>query len=662
MSESQNGGTLLGIFRTDEAVISSPTVVDGAIFVGSADTRIYAIDAIERTSSWSFPTGGAVESSPSVTDGRVFVGSYDDAVYALDADTGRQVWSFRTGDAVRSSPTVVEERVFVGSDDGVVYALDADRGTAQWSFQTGGVVRSSPTVIDGQVFVGSQDKHVYALDAQSGGVNWSFETGHWVSSSPTVANGTVFVGSWDHRVYALDMDQGTERWSFQTNGQVRSSPTVADSTVYVGTQDARIYALTTAGEERWSFETDDAVRSSPTVADTVLFAGSDDRTLYALDADQGTEQWSFRTDSFVRSSPTVVDGTAFVGGFNDCVYVLDAGVEGSSEGSRALLETLGHHTRDFDRGTLNLHDYSQPARVSGSQSSRGARHSSSLTRGTDRRATLSSFDVLTYDEIEKGNPIGSGGNADVYHATVTTGSATAELALKEPRMSGTLHTETVERIMEEAETWEQLDDHDHIVSVVDYGSEPLPWIAMEYMDAGPLGERAGDLGFEQALWTAIATTKGVRHAHRRGVAHLDLKPENILFRSVENAWDAPKVADWGLSKHLLNHSNSVEGLSPQYAAPEQFDDSYGSTDDRTDIYQLGAVFYELFTGRPPFEGPPARVMNRVLTDEPALPSEITDVPAELDEVLTTALATERLDRYESVLYLRDDLQELFEQS
>jgi len=181
---------------------------------------------------------------------------------------------------------------------------------------------------------------------------------------------------------------------------------------------------------------------------------------------------------------------------------------------------------------------------------------------------------------------------------------------------------------------------------------------MEYMDAGHLGERAGEMSLEQKLWTAIATTEAVRHAHRRGVAHLDLKPENILFRSVEDAWDVPKVADWGLSKHLIEHSNSVEGMSPQYAAPEQFDDEYGSADDITDVYQLGAVFYKLFTGRPRFEGQTFKIINKIQTETPTPPSEIADVPSALDEILLTALATEKADRDESVIYLRDEFQQL----
>jgi serine/threonine protein kinase len=120
------------------------------------------------------------------------------------------------------------------------------------------------------------------------------------------------------------------------------------------------------------------------------------------------------------------------------------------------------------------------------------------------------------------------------------------------------------------------------------------------------------------------------------------------------------VADWGLSKHLLEHSKSMEGLSPNYAAPEQFDEEFGSTDDVTDVYQLGAVCYDLFTGRPPFEGQPFKVMNKIQNEEPAPPSEVADVPGALDEVLLRALATEKTDRYEHVLYLRDALEEMTE--
>jgi len=339
------------------------------------------------------------------------------------------------------------------------------------------------------------------------------------------------------------------------------------------------------------------------------------------------------------------------------------------------LRTRGPEPRPEPDGPASTPTTKTPAADSPSTAGRPP-HDDGTDSGPDRRGPAASTsgeakrppsriprapDVsVTYADLTDEKPVGGGGNADVTLATLPTTTGDVPLAIKKPRLSGTLHSEAVERLLAEAETWDKLDDHDHVVGVVDYGAAPLPWIAMEYMDAGDLSDRAGSLSTPQALWTALSITKGVRQAHRRGVAHLDLKPENVLFRSVEDAWDVPKVADWGLSKHLLEHSKSVEGLSPQYAAPEQFDTDYGPADDRTDIYQLGAVFYHLFTGRPPFEGESTQVMRAILDDRPTPPSAVADVPEALDDVLLTALAKEKDARYDDIVYLRDDLQSLYE--
>lgn len=320
-------------------------------------------------------------------------------------------------------------------------------------------------------------------------------------------------------------------------------------------------------------------------------------------------------------------------------------------------------TFETDKGNLTAGDTLQEG-----DSSAGREHPDRLesaeekpSHGIPKHIPRAPDVTVDYDMLTNEEPIGGGGNADVTKAILSTPQGDVTLAIKRPRMKGTLHTDAVERILTEAETWDKLDSHDYIVDIVDYGSEPVPWIAMEYMNAGDLAERAGILNFDQALWTATAITKGVRHAHRRGVAHLDLKPSNVLFRSIEDAWDVPKVADWGLSKHLLDHSKSVEGLSSQYAAPEQFDDDYGKADDITDVYQLGAVLYELFTGRPPFEGvAPAKAMHKVLHEEPTPPNEVADLPEALDDVLLTALAKEKENRYDGVILLRDQLLQLSE--
>lgn len=250
--------------------------------------------------------------------------------------------------------------------------------------------------------------------------------------------------------------------------------------------------------------------------------------------------------------------------------------------------------------------------------------------------------------------IGSGGNADVYRMRYS-GPGPDIVAVKQPRLAGTVDLSEFDAFMEEAETWSKLDDHDHIVGVLDWGSEPLPWIALEYMDGGGLDAQLNEISTAEALWTGVCICRAVRHAHRRGVAHLDLKPENVLFRETpEGMVDVPKVSDWGLAKMLLEHSKSIDGLSPHYAAPEQFGD--GSPNDFTDIYQTGAVIYAALTGRPPFEGSAHSVMGDVLSTEPTPPSEVADVPKAVDEPILTALSKEKDDRQESILDLRRELE------
>lgn len=256
--------------------------------------------------------------------------------------------------------------------------------------------------------------------------------------------------------------------------------------------------------------------------------------------------------------------------------------------------------------------------------------------------------------------IGSGGNADVTKQSYQ-GQGPDVVALKQPRMQETMSISSMEQFTEEAQTWEKLDDHPHIVGVLDYDSEPFPWIALEYMDCGSLGERLENIGPVEALWTNHCVARAVRHAHRRGVAHLDLKPENVLLTSTGPSWwDTPKVADWGLAKMLLDHSQSVEGLSPHYAAPEQFDsDRFGPADDLTDVYAIGVLVYASLVGEPPFTGSSASVMKDIVSEPPTPPSEqVSKLPVGTDKVVLQALAKSKEDRYESVLDLRRDLETL----
>jgi eukaryotic-like serine/threonine-protein kinase len=334
-------------FRTGAAVISTPVVASGTVYVGSSDHNLYALDAATGALRWKFATHGRVSSSPAIGAGRVYVGSFDSNLYALDAVTGALVWKFTTAgerrfsgkhlhgaepaaevmpdpfDVFLSSPAIAGGLVYFGSGDGNVYALDAATGTLRWKFHTGDVVHASPAVAAGTLYVGSWDSYFYALDAASGRERWRFKTGEdpninnqvGIQSSAVVADGVVYFGCRDSHVYALDAASGAQRWAFSTGESwVISSPAVRDGKVYFATSDSGLVQALDAATgapvfalsfKRWPFF------SSPSLAGGFLYIGSEQGRLLAIDLGAQRLAWAFETEDSKKNGATYTnpDGT-----------------------------------------------------------------------------------------------------------------------------------------------------------------------------------------------------------------------------------------------------------------------------------------------------------------------------------------------------------------
>jgi serine/threonine-protein kinase len=215
------------------------------------------------------------------------------------------------------------------------------------------------------------------------------------------------------------------------------------------------------------------------------------------------------------------------------------------------------------------------------------------------------------------------------------------------------------RFRTEAEALARL-AHPNIVQIYDVGRlGACPFLVLEFVDGPTLARRCGGQAQPPAGAARLVEVlaRAVHAAHTQDVVHRDLKPGNVLL----TADGTPKVTDFGLAKIVggadrLTRTGEVMG-TPAYMAPEQARGRHADVGPLGDVYALGAILYELLTGRPPFQGATVlETLDRVVRDEPTPPRRLAgSVPRDLETVCLKCLRKEPGRRYPSAAHLADDL-------
>jgi WD40 repeat protein/predicted Ser/Thr protein kinase len=202
--------------------------------------------------------------------------------------------------------------------------------------------------------------------------------------------------------------------------------------------------------------------------------------------------------------------------------------------------------------------------------------------------------------------------------------------------------------------------HPNIVAIHEIGEhQGNHFISLEFIDGKSFAELARErpLSAIRAARYVKTIAEAVEHAHQRGVLHRDLKPSNVLL----DVFDQPRVTDFGLAK-LVTHDQELTTTgqvlgSPNYMPPEQAMGKSSEGTVQSDVYSLGAILYELLTGRPPFQGETLQVVLAQVQDtEPVLPRRLNPAtPVDLQTICLKCLQKEPARRYRSAQELADDL-------
>jgi len=220
--------------------------------------------------------------------------------------------------------------------------------------------------------------------------------------------------------------------------------------------------------------------------------------------------------------------------------------------------------------------------------------------------------------------------------------------------------ETLKRFEHEAQIASRL-GHPNIVAVHDFNSLPdgTPYIVLEYLEGETLGQRLrhGPIPLEQALSIVRQIGSALAAAHREGIVHRDLKPANIFLVPTEvdgKIIEIAKVLDFGISKirgsqTVKTQESSLLG-TPQYMAPEQATGQHSAVDERTDVFALGAIVYEMLCGHPAFTGAsiPEVVFKVVYEQPPPLAQEAPMLPPSIAVTVQQAMAKQASERFANV--------------
>ncbi len=284
----------------------------------------------------------------------------------------------------------------------------------------------------------------------------------------------------------------------------------------------------------------------------------------------------------------------------------------------------------------------------------GEEHTTIIPRSESATDEIDDLNFENWDRYQVVDFLGGGATSKVYKAIDRT--LNRKVALK--FIWGEDPT-TEKRFIREARTQAQI-DHPYVCKIHEVGNfSGRPYIAMQLIEGETLGSASTKMTLEQKVVVMKQVADAIQAAHRLGIIHRDIKPANIMVEKTETGWHS-YVLDFGLARESAVEGVTLTGMilgTPAYMSPEQAWGDSQKIDRRSDVYGIGATFYFVCTGRPPFDGGSMEIILKLANADPDYIRKISpQIPHDVETIVMKCLEKDPDRRYDSAKAVAEDLQ------
>lgn len=314
-------------FRGQGGFEGGAAIVDGVVYAGDSDGKLYALRLDDGSKLWEFDAREGITASPAVAKGIVYVGDVDGVFHALDAKTGEERWRFATEGTIDNGANLHGDSVLFGSQDGFLYCLRGSDGEVLWKYDAGDQIRCLPTIVEPWAMLAGCDGRLHLVRLADGRLDGQVDLGNPTGSTPAVAGSLAFVGTEGNEFLAIDFQQRVVAWTYQHRpnaSSYRSSAACNGEVVVVGSRDKHLHAFeASSGRPLWHFAAKGRVDGSVAILGRRAIAGASDGRVYLVDLTDGKEVDVFEAGGDITGSPAVAEGRLVIGNSRGQLYCLD---------------------------------------------------------------------------------------------------------------------------------------------------------------------------------------------------------------------------------------------------------------------------------------------------------------------------------------------------